>query len=370
MRRQCKWMAGICLGMLALNLLAWCSMSFSTWYVRNVFPLFSGIWSRLTGVFPFSVGEFLIEGGILLLLAGSMLLGICLFFPIRKKAAAIAGILSGWILTWLFSVLTLHFLILYHAQPFLMQYYPDAQESFTDTEILDVLEQLVEEINTVSAEVQRDAEGHFLLTEELHTCADTAMQKLGTQYPQYSGSYPHAKPISHAYFFSQQNLLGIYFPFTMEANYNPAACPVNLPVTVCHELVHLKGNIFEDEAGFLAFLACQESGIPEFQYSGDIAALEHMLNIPFPEENTRRNEILSRLNPEVWNDLYTFVPEDYWSAHAEEAILPEEVLSSELISQASDLVVDTNLKANGISEGIRSYSGIVRLLLVYYGSAD
>ncbi|MFQ8979614.1 MAG: DUF3810 family protein [Waltera sp.] len=40
------------------------------------------------------------------------------------------------------------------------------------------------------------------------------------------------------------------------------------PATMCHELAHIRGYIYEDEANFIAFLACVESDDSTFQYAG------------------------------------------------------------------------------------------------------
>lgn len=346
--------------LLLLNLLAWCSRSFSDWYAGTVFPVFSGFWSGITGRLPFSLGEWLIAAGIVLGVLGILSFPVCMCFSFRKRAAVLYGAFYGWILTWLFTVLTLHFFILYQCTPFREKFFPKAPEAYSDAEVSQVLNFLIVQANTLSGEVPRDEEGHFVLTEDLQEGAQAAMAGLGEIYPQFSGKYPCAKPIYHSYFFSQQYLLGIYFPFSMEANYNPDACPVNLPNTVCHELIHLKGNIFEDEAEFLAYLACRESDSPQFRYSGYISALEYMLNLEGYASETEK------LLPEVRADLYRFVPDGYWEEKADEALVPEEILSSDTIQEAADFVIDQNLKANGISEGKKSYSGMVRLLLDEY----
>ena len=48
--------------------------------------------------------------------------------------------------------------------------------------------------------------------------------------------------------YEPMDLMGIYFPFSMEANYNQDMYKAKLPDTICHELAHTKGYIQEDEA--------------------------------------------------------------------------------------------------------------------------
>ncbi len=356
-------MFGICGFMLVLNLLARCSMAFSDFYVTSIFPHISAIWVRFSGLFPFSIGEMLIclavIVGVPALIAFPFLM---LFAKVnRGRIACIYGKCIGWIMTWLFIVLTLHFFILYQCTPFGDKYYPDAPDVYTAEEITPVLEEIIARANETALLVARDENGNFILTDDLQSEAKEAMRRLGERYPQYAGFYPNAKPIHFSYVMSHQNILGIYYPFTMEANYNRDICPINLPNTVCHEFTHLKGNIFEDEAGFLAFLACVESDSADFRYSGYIQGLEYLLDVAWDIDP--EGGIANQLSPLVWEDLYEFVPDGYWQE--EEHQLPD-VLPEEVVEEVSSTLLDTNLKLNGIEDGDLSYGRMVDLILDYY----
>ena len=86
-----------------------------------------------------------------------------------------------------------------------------------------------------------------------------AMKALGQTYDQLDGYYPKPKALLTSDFFSQQYMCGYYFPFSMEANYNDVMYIMNKPSTMCHELAHLRGYIYEDEANFISYLACTQS---------------------------------------------------------------------------------------------------------------
>ena len=280
----------------------------------------------------------------------------------RKAVAKFYGRFYGWILTWLFFILTFRFFILYQGS----QMSENLETiNFKNTEVLDIYELLAEEANTLAGQVSRDDTGHFILSEntDLMTEAKSCMKSLSEEFPQYKGVYPDAKPISHAYFFTQQNLLGIYFPFSMEANYNPVVYEVHLPVTICHEYTHLKGNIFEDEAGYFAFRACLTSENPDFLYSGYISVLS-WLDLDFGDDEAaweRYAEITAALAPEVVTDIHSYVPENYYQTHRHEEVIP-----TAIVSDVAENVMDANLKVNGISEGSASYHGLTALVLYYY----
>ncbi len=364
MKRKSLWiMLAIWVLLGLVNLLARLFPASVNFYIANVFPLISGLWSRVSGIFPFSVGEWMIVAGIALIVIALLGVPLVLIFgkSNRKPILRIAGHCYGWIITWVFCVLTFRFFILYQGTQLSKTI---DHTSYSDADVLNVFEQLVDGANAEAELVARDEDGHFILSDDLMPEAKACMMRLSEKYPQYRGFYPDAKPIYHAYFFSQQNLIGIYYPHSMEANYNPVVYDHNLPVTVCHEFTHLKGNIFEDEAGYYAFLACMTSDSHDFRYSAYISALE-WFEPEFGDDESAREEFAAlyhQLSDKVRTDLYTYVPDNYWEEHQE----TEEFIPTDIVTEAATTVMDASLKVNGVTDGIHSYSGMTLLLLHHY----
>ena len=350
--------------LILINLVSRFWSSATDFYIKNIFPVISDFWCSISGLFSFSVGEYMIVTGIMLVILGILSFILFMLFAgrHRKNIAKFYGRFYGWILTWLFFLLTFRFFILYQGTQL-----SETLEniSFQNSDVLDIYELLVTETNQISEQVSRDNSGHFVLSENTDIMAEAkaCMKRLSEEFPQYKGVYPDAKPIAHSYFFTQQNLLGIYFPFSMEANYNPVVYEIHLPDTICHEFTHLKGNIFEDEAGYFAFRACLTSDNPDFIYSGYISVLS-WLDLDFGDDEAaweRYQEITSRLSPDVITDIYSYVPENYYQTHRHEEVIP-----TAIVSDIADNVIDANLKVNGISEGSASYHGLTALVLYYY----
>ena len=364
-RRQLSlWiMGGIWVLMILCNVLARLCRPAVDWYILHVFPLISGFWCRISGVFPFSVGEWMIVGAVALVVLAVIGVPLVLIFG-RSKKWRILGVTAqvyGWIVTWVFSIMTTRFLVLYQGTQLSQTL---GEVTYTNEQVLSVVRTLVTEAGKESELVARDENGHMILTDDLQTEAKACMQRLAQIYPQFSGYYPDAKPIHHAYFFSQQSLLGIYYPHSMEANYNPVVYDINLPDTICHEYTHLKGNIFEDEAGYYAFLSCMTSESHDFRYSAYITALE-WLELDFGDDAAAQaefDEIWAECDPLVFQDLYTYVPEEYWEVHKE----TDEVIPTDLVNDTAETIMDASLKVNGISEGTHSYHGMTALLLHHY----
>src|SRR5574344_1504220 len=104
-----------------LNLCAWMSRGFADAYRRFVFPVWGSTLGRLTALFPFSVGEFMIFFGIAYLAAAAAALVIMLWGRLhRRPARHAAGFLKGFAmtLTVLALVMTLNCFIVYHCSTF------------------------------------------------------------------------------------------------------------------------------------------------------------------------------------------------------------------------------------------------------------
>ncbi len=161
---------------------------------------------------------------------------------------------------------------------------------------------------------------------------------------------------------------GYYFPFSMEANYNDVMHILNFPSTMCHELAHLRGYIYEDEANFIGYLACVQSEDAFFQYAGYLSVLVYLRHDIYKarkENGALYEETVAQIppmevEPQVWEDN-VFVVQEEW-----DRINGKALIDTEVVDKAADVFINTNLKVNGISDGAVSYSRVVKLLLQYY----
>lgn len=396
---------------IALNGAAWNSTAFCDWYIAHVFPVWVGTYGRLTGLFPFSVGEWMIAAG-LALVAAAVLLGIAwavvrlcsIIQNCRRKKISGGGsgergtsdrispytgfqrfvrrffLFFAWTLLGVCLIMTLNCFILYHASTFSENYFGENDREYTLEETIRLYNMVAGECNRLSECIQRDDTGMavYVSTQEGNSdggealdMADTArmlMRKLGTEYPQLDGYYPRPKAMFFSDFMCQQYMQGYYFPFSMEANYNDVMHILNIPSTMCHELAHLRGYIFEDEANFIGYLACVRSEDEFFQYAGYLSVLNYLYNDLYkagkadPDAFDAAAEKVPpvTVSKQVWEDNI-FVTEEEWNRINRSALLDTEV-----VDKAADIFVDTNLKVNGVSDGKVSYSRVVRLLLQYY----
>lgn len=149
------------------------------------------------------------------------------------------------------------------------------------------------------------------------------------------------------------NYTGFYFPFTGEANINVAQPAAFVPSTIAHEMAHQRGIASEQEANFVAVLACDESGNDVYAYSGALMAYIHLSNALYRQSPDAYFYLYSSLPDNVKTDLK--VNSDYWKQYENKA------------AAASEAVYDGFLKSYGQQLGVQSYGACVDLLIAYYG---
>ncbi len=352
-----------------INVIAWISPALCDWYTTYLFPVWVNIFSRITNLFPFSVGEVFIITGIMLVFV-AIILGICnIFFRNRvgfRQWAIKYYKFFGIVLVNLLMVVTLNFLVLYHCSR--LDANPEKENrTYTLSELEILRNYIVEQCNYYAQIMARDENGDIVYQEDMQETAKVAVRDLADVYPKLAGYYPDVKYIANSDIMSQAYITGIYFPYSLEANCNANMYIANYPAVFCHELVHLKSYIYEDEASFLSYLACVGSGDKFFEYSG-------LLSVFYYVERAYIDSVLANGTEEEWQrytsqimpdmkvyDDDIFLKEEVWEEVEETAILP-----TDTVEAVSDTVMDTNLKVNGVEEGIAAYSGVVELLLQYY----
>lgn len=364
----------IFVGAILLNVAAWNSRAFSDWYMMNILPIWVNSYGWFMGLFPFSVGEFMLIAGVIIVIVAILLGLVRLGFLIFRKKSTGFNIFckryfqgTAWIALGVFVVLTLNCFICYHGTDFATKYFPkevQAREDYTLEELMIVRDFVVEKCNYLSQQMERDEAGNIIYAGDMEAAAVECMQTMGQQYEQLAGFYPEPKKICFSGFLSQQYMQGYFFPFSMEANYNRIMNIMNKPSTMCHELAHLKGFIQEDEANLIGYLACIQSDDLFFQYSGYLSVLNYLDNDFYDAVNRDRDLYLSHvhISSQVRKDN-EFLSEETW-----EVVEKKAVVSTETVDKISDEIVDATLIINGVEDGMLSYCRVVGLLLDYYSN--
>ncbi|MGL6105971.1 DUF3810 domain-containing protein [Romboutsia sp.] len=182
--------------------------------------------------------------------------------------------------------------------------------------------------------------------------AQTGYNNISTILPQVKGDYAKPKYVLSSNLMCYTGILGIYFPFTGEANVNVAVPDVYISSTVLHEMAHQRGFGSEDEANFIGYLASINHPDIDFQYSGYILALKHTARALASVDYDSYLNLSENISSQVSHDLK--YNSEFWKKYEGK------------IEEVSDKFNDSYLKSNGVKEGTASYGKIVDLLLTYY----
>lgn len=344
-----------------LNVIAWLSPCFCDWHIKYVFNLWVNTYGRFTSLFGISIGEILLCIGVALLIIWLIALIVSLiarrFRFLKHYSKTIA-----WILLIVCFIMTENCSILYHGTTFETKYLKNADKEYTLEDLTWLRDYIVEQCNSLAEQMERDEHQDLVYAGNINADSIVCMQKLGETYPELSGYYVNPKYFSFSKFFSQQYIMGYYFPFSMEANYNKLMYISNFPSTACHELSHTKGFMQEYDANFISFLACTESDNLFFQYCGYLSILNYVDNDYFKAIGKDKDVYFSHVNKsDLVNHDNIFLTKASWDEVEETA-----VIDTQTVKEVSDNLMETSLVLNGVSEGMISYSKVVGLLLRYY----
>lgn len=150
------------------------------------------------------------------------------------------------------------------------------------------------------------------------------------------------------------SLLGIYFrhaavsgmtvPFFLEITLSPELLPFERPFTLAHEWAHLAGYADESEANFLAWLTCAR-GDALARYSGWLETYQYAT----ASLHGADRRAVPPLDDGPRADL--------------RAMRERYMRSSPVVRATAREVYDSYLRANRVSEGIASYSTVLKLML-------
>ncbi len=365
---------GLCI---IFNVAAWKSAAFSDFYVTNIFPVITGLYGRVTSLVSFSVGEVLLAAVVLYIafllvfvLVHTIILTVARFSGENSRKDTLAGRILNKIsdilyrvtpvlLTITIVIMSLNCFVLYHCSRIGIGVQA-SEDDYNIVELTQLRDYVVRKCNELSKKVPHDENGNVLYEGNMAETAKEAMLGLAGEYPRLGGYYVTPKALYFSDFMCQQYMQGYYFPFSMEANYNDTMNMMHKPFTMCHELAHTHGYIYEDEANFFGFLACINSDDIVFQYSGYLGVLNYINNDFYDAVGEKEYKKHVKISDRVKYDNQFLSPEGW------QEVEKKAVIKTETVKKAADTFVDTNLKANGVSAGKASYRYVVGLIMDYY----
>jgi hypothetical protein len=325
-------------------------------YAGGLYPRVAPMLAAASGPVPFSVGEALV-----VLAAGAALAWLVRVVRrvragtgprMRLAAAAAARVLAAA------GVMYLAFLVSwglnYHRPAFAVV--TGLGEPTTGVAVgeLDALgAELVSVANEARTAVAEDARGVGRLQGGVPSALTRAMaaaRLASERYAAVRAPFTRPKRVFLSTGLSYLGISGIYLPFTAEANVNDIVPDSQLPFTAAHELAHQGGIAPEDEANFVAYVACMRHPDADFRYSGALNAALYVLHALSEADAGRARALHARWSPAVRRDLAALRE---WN---ERYRGPAET--------AARAVNDAYLRTQGVPEGVRSYGRMVDLLIL------
>ena len=335
----------------------------STWFAevifaRGIYKAVSHGIAMLTGLFPFSIAEWI------MILGPIALTALIIIFIIRliiRKQDVKFRIIKFFInviciLSFGFFFYTIGCGVNYYRESISVSLGLTIQPSSED-ELFELCKDLVIRANELRASITSvNDEGVYELSmskRELAKEVQNAYKKIANELAVFSGWYPKSKPVFFSRILSRMEITGIFIPFTMEANVNVDIPEYSIASTMCHELAHLQGFMREDEANYIAYLVTTSSDNVELAYSGIMEALILAGNALYDKNKELYYQLKDMYSEGVISDLVA--NNLYWKQ-----------FEDTVVSTVANIVNDTYLKVNNQTDGVQSYGRMVDLLLAEY----
>lgn len=327
---------------------------------RHIYKWMSVGISAITGIFPFSVAEFMIITAPFLAIA--LIAGFIVKLVKNKKdflyliltfilnAACMGSVI------WFFYCFGCG--INYYRYPVSTYFELETRDSSAE-ELAALLGELADTAIEERAQLTTfNDKGVYILPDTpqmLGKEAKKAYAGFSEKYPIFSGPYPAPKCVMFSHLMSYTNIIGLYTCWTMEANVDVDITAYEIGSTMCHELAHLRGFIREDEANFISYMVCMDSDSHDLRYSGTMLAFNYTANaLAGKNMDLYAKTISEHYDPGMWLDLEA--NREYW----------KQFEKAKVVSEVTTELNDNYLKANDQDDGVESYGRVVDLLLAKY----
>ncbi len=327
--------------------------SFADFFQNSVAKFLRFLFAKLSNIFPFSLAE------LLLLLVPMALIVVIAYFIVlisRYHTRAVRPLLSFFsaclafycLFVWMFGIGC-------HTTPIEKKIGLD-RELISVQELRTTAFVLVKEINALTPKIAFAPSGSSVMPYTLNDLNDklnNAYQGLYDRYSFLQGMRTKVKGVANSHWMAYTNLTGIYTFYTGEANINLIYPDYTIPYTVAHELAHQRGVSREDEAQFIAFLACMECEDSYIRYSAYLNLYEYVASQLYSVDSQAYFSVLSHLSKDALGEMVA--NNEFCKPYRESKI-----------SEVSRSVNDAYLKSYGQTEGVRSYGLVVDLAVAYY----
>lgn len=339
---------------LVIHIISYISTPFANYFNENISAVSRSIFAHITGIFPFSLGEFIV-------ICLPIILIVLLVFFVRhliddseRSTRFLASIFS--IVTLLYSLFVFNYGTGYRNSRLDVKMGIE-KHAVTAQQLYDTLTALIEDQSAVLDKIYFPSTSSSSLMpfdhDEMCEKINAAYKTVRKDYTFISDLHSTIKCISLSKPLTYTHISGIYTYYTGESNLNVNFPDYTLVYTTAHEFAHQRGIAREDEANFVAFLVCTASEDPYIRYCGYQNMTEYLLNALYSADKGLYEQAASQLSVKSKIEISAF---NAFFAKYEKSVA----------STVSSAVNNTFLHSQGVSEGERSYGMVVDLCVAYY----
>lgn len=328
------------------------NVDFAEWMTSNPGYFIRRALAFVSNVIPFSLGE------ILVVLSPLIVISVIITAAKKKGARARVRFLAGFLaIVSLFYTSYVFMLGVGYQRTKLNSRLGIPVAEITEQTLTDTMLALKAECEALLDEISFEDGGSSVSDISFDETCDEIL--LG--YERLEGDYPEldiktfdsrAKQVYLSKGLTAFEISGVYTFFTGESNVNVYYPEYGIPFTMAHELAHQRGIARENEANFVAFLACIRADSAYVRYSAYMNMFEYVSSALSRTNKEKFREVYSSVDGRMKGEISAF--NDFYYAH-----------KNELMSKISDFLNDNYLKASG-TEGIISYGLVVELCVAYY----
>lgn len=330
-------------------------------FSRYVFQPLASLWTWPVSLVPFSVTELM---AVLLVLALPPLLIGGIIRLIRKKAWRGRRFLRTGFMVVAIACLLLSLFLIFHGINYARSPLAEAMGLQVQDRSLDELEDAFRRLGLKASQTREELEegdegvlASASMTWIRQTSLDGWDQAEALWPALESKVRPRPKGVLLSAYWSYTRIVGLYMPLLVEPNVNTDQPFFMIPASAAHEMGHARGFAREDDCDFASILSCLAHPDPIWRYSGLISAWKSLGSKLYQEDSDRWSQAyIETLSPAVIRDLQA--ESAYWKAFETP------------VADLSEKVNDAYLKANRESEGVKSYGGVVDLLLAWMDQAQ
>ncbi len=330
------------------------------YYTQILFRTINMPLKWLTGLFPFSIGELLLYIGLLWFLFHTLRVFLHTIWNLLRKQPhpfhnlGAYGMLCVTLAAFLLSGFVLFGGLNYNSLTFVEKTGYELRESSLE-ELQALCRELADKAAHAREQLPENGDGVVQPESSLTNLLSSAKEgydTLSLKYDFLGGRYPDPKPVMLSKVMCYFQITGIYPYLVPEALVNYKTPLVSLPSTICHEMAHQRGFAREDEANYIAYLACIHHSDPLFVYSGYYLAFTYSMNALYRTDRDAWQKIAEETEAGIYRDVAH--SNEFWKQFDR----PENILAN-----LSEAINDSYLQANHVKDGIQSYGRVVDLLL-------